>query len=102
MAGSAEPVQVTHNEPAHRFEVHADGDIAKLVYRREGGTITFIHTGVPNGIARHGIGSELVRTGLEYARSQGLKVVPLCPFAAAYIRSHPEYLDLVDKGMISS
>ena len=66
-----------------------------LTYRRAGDTITFIHTGVPNGIARHGIGSELVRTGLEYAKSQGLKVIPLCPFAAAYIRSHPEYEYLV-------
>jgi uncharacterized protein len=95
MAESTDPIQVTHNEPAHRFEVHVDGETAKLVYRREGDTITFIHTGVPSGIGRHGVGSELVRTGLEYAKSQGLKVIPLCPFAAAYIGSHPEYLHLV-------
>jgi predicted GNAT family acetyltransferase len=95
MAESTEAIHVTHNEPAHRFEVHIDGDTAVLVYRRAGDTITLIHTGVPKGIGQHGIGSELVRTGLEYAKSQGLKVIPLCPFAAAYIQSHPEYLDLV-------
>jgi len=95
MAESTDPIHVTHNEPVHRFEVHVDGETAVLTYRRQGDTITFIHTGVPNGIGRHGIGSELVRTGLEYAKSQGLKVIPLCPFAAAYVRSHPEYLDLV-------
>jgi predicted GNAT family acetyltransferase len=95
MADSTEPIHVTHNEPAHRFEVHVDGNTAALLYRREGGTITFVHTRVPEGIARHGVGSELVRTGLEFAKSQGLTVVPLCPFAAAYIRSHLEYADLV-------
>ena len=95
MAESTDPIQVTHNEAAHRFEVQVDGETAVLLYRREEDTITFIHTRVPNGIAQHGIGSELVRTGLEYAKSQGLKVIPLCPFAAAYIQNHPEYSDLV-------
>ena len=95
MPESSDPIHVTHNEPAHRFEVHVNGETAVLVYRREGNTVTFIHTGVPGGIGRHGIGTELVRTGLEYAKSQGLKVIPLWPFAAAYIQSHPEYLALV-------
>ena len=97
MAEPADPIHITHNEPAHRFEVHVDGETAVLLYRREGDTITFIHTRVPNGIGRHGIGSELVRTGLEYAKSQGLKVIPLCPFVAAYIGSHPEYSGLVTR-----
>jgi len=97
MAEPADPIHITHNEPAHRFEVHVDGETAVLLYRREGDAITFIHTRVPNGIGRHGIGSELVRTGLEYAKSQGLKVIPLCPFVAAYIGSHPEYSGLVTR-----
>jgi predicted GNAT family acetyltransferase len=33
---------------------------------------------------------------LETARQQGLKVAPLCPYAAAYIRRHPEFGDLVE------
>ncbi len=97
MAEPADPIHITHNEPAHRFEVQVDGETAVLLYRREGSTITFIHTRVPNGIGRHGIGSELVRTGLEYAKSQGLRVIPLCPFVAAYIGSHPEYSGLVTR-----
>jgi len=95
MTESTEPIHVIHNEPAHRFEVHVDGETGVLLYRREGDTITFIHTRVPNVIGQHGIGSELVRTGLEYAKSQGLKVIPLCPFVAAYIGNHPEHSGLV-------
>ena len=95
MAESTDPIRATHNEPVHRFEVQVDGETAMLTYRKQDDTITFIHTRVPNGIGRHGIGSELVRTGLEYAKSQGLKVIPLCPFAAAFIQNHSEYLDLL-------
>jgi uncharacterized protein len=95
LAEPVDPIPVIHNEPAHRFEVHVDGETALLVYRRDGGTITLIHTGVPSGIGRHGIGTELVRASLEYAKREGLRVIPLCPFAASYVRNHPEYLDLV-------
>jgi predicted GNAT family acetyltransferase len=32
---------------------------------------------------------------LEFAQEHGLKVVPLCPFVAWYIRQHKEYAGLV-------
>ncbi|MGC2220694.1 MAG: N-acetyltransferase [Pseudolabrys sp.] len=36
----------------------------------------------------------MIRGVLDIARSEGLKVNPLCPFAMAYIEKHPEYVDL--------
>jgi predicted GNAT family acetyltransferase len=33
---------------------------------------------------------------LDDVRRQGKIVVPLCPFVAAFIGKHPEYVDLVD------
>jgi hypothetical protein len=42
----------------------------------------------------------LARAALDDVRELGLEVVPLCPFIAAYIRSHAdEYLDLVVPAM---
>ncbi len=38
-----------------------------------------------------GVGESLARTGLEWARERELRVVPVCPFVAAYVRRHPEY-----------
>nr|MDQ2879460.1 N-acetyltransferase [Pseudomonadota bacterium] len=32
---------------------------------------------------------------LDSARDRGLKVVPQCPFVAAYIAKHPEYRGLL-------
>jgi predicted GNAT family acetyltransferase len=41
------------------------------------------------------VGSQLVRGALDDLRARGLRVVPLCPFVAAYLRRHPEDADLV-------
>jgi predicted GNAT family acetyltransferase len=57
--------------------------------------ITFTHTEVPAEISGHGVGSQLVRGALEAARAQGLKVVPKCPFVAAYMAKHAEFNDLL-------
>jgi uncharacterized protein len=56
-----------------------------------------VHTEVKPELEGQGIGAELVRSALDYARRQNLRVVPRCPFAAAYIQRHwQEYGDLVD------
>jgi predicted GNAT family acetyltransferase len=53
------------------------------------------HTEVEPEYAGQGLGDELAREALDDVRRRGLILVPLCPFIAAYIRRHPEYLDLV-------
>ncbi|MFN8411739.1 MAG: GNAT family N-acetyltransferase [Anaerolineales bacterium] len=81
---------VIHNEAGHRFEVHVDSHTAELSYLLQGDTITFTHTGVPSEIEGNGIGSLLVKAGLEYAQTHKLKVVSLCWFVSGYIQRHPE------------
>ena len=53
------------------------------------------HTEVTPSEEGKGYGSSLVRSLLEHVRSDGKKVIPICPYAAAFIRKHPEYQDLV-------
>ena len=87
--------EIVNNTAAHRFELVVDGHVAKAWYRLSPGVITFTHTDVPKALEGKGIGSRLARAGLDYARAQGLKVVPLCPFVAGWLKKHPEYADLV-------
>jgi len=87
--------EVRHNVAASRFELQVDGSIAVLEYSLQAGTITFTHTGVPSELEGGGIGSQLARAGLEYARANALKVVPVCWFVAGYIERHTEYQDLL-------
>lgn len=86
---------VRNNQAANQFELAADGETAVLSYRLQPGVITLVHTGVPEELEGRGIAKQLAEAGLEFARENGLSVVPLCPFVAGYIRKHPEYLNLV-------
>jgi uncharacterized protein len=66
-----------------------------LAYRREPGTVVLIHTDVDPAYEGQGLGSRLVAGAIADVRSRGLKLVPLCPFVARYLRRHPEHQDLV-------
>lgn len=85
---------VRDNAERHRFELDVDDHVAFSNYRRGDGVLTILHTEVPKALGGRGVGSKLVRGILEIARSQGLKVHPLCPFVSSYMDKHPEYADL--------
>jgi uncharacterized protein len=89
-------IEVHDNADGHRFETRfADGSIAFAEYRIEGDRIIFPHTVVPPAHEGQGVASQLARTALAAARERGLKVVPVCPFFAAYIARHAETQDLL-------
>ncbi len=88
-------MQINHQRDAARFHATIEGHEAELTYRLGGGRMTIAHTGVPSAIGGRGVAADLVRAALEFARAEGLKVVPACSYAAAYIQRHPGYEDLV-------
>jgi predicted GNAT family acetyltransferase len=87
--------EVTNNSEKHRFELAVDGHIAATYYKISDGVITFIHTEVPPELGGKGIGSKLIRDALDQVRTEGLKVIPQCPFVKAFIEKHPDYQDLL-------
>ncbi len=95
MTTPSETMEIKHNLQQNRFEIEIESHLAVLEYRLDAGVITFTHTGVPSELEGRGLGSKLVRTGLDYARAQGLRVVPACSFVASYIQKKPEYQDLL-------
>lgn len=86
---------VTNHPQSSRFELSSNGHTAVLEYKLRQGSILFIHTEVPADLEGRGIGAQLAKAGLAFARENKLSVIPLCPFVAGYIKRHPEYLDLV-------
>jgi uncharacterized protein len=88
--------EVTDNRERSHYELRVDGQLAGwIVYRAKPDVVTMVHTEIEPEWEGHGLGSTLVAGALDDVRARGLKVRPLCPFVAAYIRRHPEYADLV-------
>lgn len=95
MAEGSEQVTVVDNPAEKRFEAQTPHGPAILTYQREAGRIFLLHTEVPDALEGRGVGSSLVRTALDQARSEGIGVVPYCAFVQAYLQRHPEYQELV-------
>jgi len=73
-----------------------DGAEAEMTFTKVGQhQIIIDHTGVPDAFRGQGVGLRLVTRAVEDARAQGKKIIPLCPFAAAQFRRHPEWADVL-------
>lgn len=81
---------ILDDQDASRFTCTADGHRAELRYRRRGGRLVLVHTGVPVELEGHGVGGALVSAAVDRAEQEKLTVVPLCPFARGWLERHPE------------
>jgi Predicted acetyltransferase len=79
---------VTDNTAQSRFELNVDGHVAYLEYERTPNTLTLLHTEVPPEIRGRHIADRVVEAALAIGRSEGRRLVVICPFARAYLRRH--------------
>jgi predicted GNAT family acetyltransferase len=86
---------VLQNAAESRFEVTIDGMVSVLTYSQTAEQFALLHTLVPAPLEGKGIGSRLVEAALDYAGLHRLRGFPQCPFAADFLRKHPEYSDVL-------
>ncbi|MEX0646784.1 MAG: GNAT family N-acetyltransferase [Balneolaceae bacterium] len=98
---------VLHREAGHKGEFYIESEsdeskVATLSYSRAGDAKIIIdHTEVDESLRGTGTGEELVSSAVSWARENKLTVLPLCPFANAVIRKHPEYQDVLQNNTSS-
>ena len=83
-------IMINLDEGARRFTFESEAATAFLEFRRRADRFTIVHTVVPPELEGQGVGSRLVTAAVGYAASHGLTVVPICPFARAWLRSHSD------------
>lgn len=92
-------MEIKHEENGQRgsFYIERDGDrVAEMTYVKAGASRILVdHTEVGDSLRGTGAGKKLVFAGVEFARSAGLKLVPVCPFAKAIIEKTPEFQDVL-------
>lgn len=97
MTVDLEKLEVVHNEAENTFEVWIEGYRSKLDYIQEGKNFVITHVGVHPTLRGQGVAGKIVEAGLEYARKNSLRVVPMCSYAAAYIRRNPRHMELTNQ-----
>lgn len=93
----AEPdIRREEGDSKGRYTLELEGHTAELTYSRMGDSAIIVdHTGVPDALRGRGAGQALVARAVADARSEGRRIVPLCPFAKAQIDRHPEWQDVL-------
>lgn len=92
-------IELEETESRGRYVARApDGSLAEMTFSKAGSdTIIIDHTGVPDAARGHGLGVRLVQRAVEDARGAGKSIIPLCPFANAQFRRHPEWADVLKR-----
>jgi predicted GNAT family acetyltransferase len=93
---AAGDLSLDDNPGQRRYELRADGAlVGELRYGRRPESVILLHTEIEPGRRGRGLGTELVRRALDDVARRGERVVPRCPFVAAFIDRHPEYRRLL-------
>ena len=83
--------ELHNNVEKHQYEFHISDYTPKIEYILVKDEIYLTHTEVPAGLEGKGIGSRLILSTLQDIESKNLKLIPLCPFVAVYLKRHPEW-----------
>ncbi|QEH43092.1 GNAT family N-acetyltransferase [Chitinophaga sp. XS-30] len=92
-------LEIVDNELARQFETRVDGHLAKVEYMMGADRIFLTHTEVASALEGKGIASALVEKVLQIVDERKLRMVPLCPYVATYLRRHPEWKRLLAHGI---
>jgi predicted GNAT family acetyltransferase len=88
-------VDIRHDATRHRFEATVDGELCTLDYELSSAVMVITHVRVPESVAGRGIAASLTEAALTIARASRWRVMPQCPYAAAYMKRHPAWNDLL-------
>ena len=93
----AEKVTITDNKEAGVYELWVDGQTAPgLLYNEAGTWVIIFVTALFPKFRGKGIAGNLLGGVLDLLRAEGRTATLTCPFATAFVHSHPQYADVVD------
>jgi uncharacterized protein len=91
---------IAHERRGHAgsFFLERDGErLAEMTYSAtpNGKRIIVDHTEVSDRLKGQGMGRQLVLAAVEWARREGVKIHPVCPFAKSVFDRTPELRDVL-------
>lgn len=85
---------VIDNTEKSRFELKENGKLAIADYTLRDGVMTILHVEADPALRGTGAAARLMEGVLAEIRAHDLKVRPVCSYAVAYLKKHPEQQDL--------
>jgi len=87
--------QLRDNIATGQFELDIDGETVFARYRREDGVLTILWVEAPPALRGSGAAGRLMKLVAEEAAERNWRIVPVCSYAAAWLRRSPAFRGLV-------
>lgn len=87
--------ELRNNEAQSRYEMDEQGQTSYADYRLVGDRMYIDYVLAPPALRGRGAAGRLMKAVATEARDKGLKITPICGYAAAWLRRSPEFRDLV-------
>lgn len=84
-----------NNKEFSRFELEIDGHVTFATYLLEGKILTIDYVFAPEELRGTGAAGKLMGEVAEFAKKENLKIIPICGYAAVWLKKHKEYHDLI-------
>jgi predicted GNAT family acetyltransferase len=81
--------RLTENETLGRFEMSESGQTVFADYRIAGGQLFIDHVESPVALRGSGAAGRLMALVADHARRSDLRIVPICGYAAAWLKRNP-------------
>jgi hypothetical protein len=82
-------------DTGERYEMDEEGLTSYADYRREDGRLFIDYVFAPPELRGTGASGRLMQAVSAEARGKGLRITPICGYAAAWLRRSAEFRDLV-------
>lgn len=79
----------------HRFAETFDGGEVFADYAVRGQTRAILHVEADPALRGSGAAARFMAHLVEHARAEGLKLTPICGYAIAWLKRHPEHADVL-------
>ncbi len=86
---------IKDNSAKSRFEMPTDGHDVYADYKLDGATLSLRYVFAAPELRGTGAAARLMEGIADHARSHDLKIIPICGYAAAWLRKHKEHHDLM-------
>ncbi len=88
MEATQVPLPMVNNTALQRFEMPVEGLVTFANYRIEGRKLWIDYVEAPPELRGSGVAGRLMQEILRYAEAEGLSIVPICGYAAAWLARH--------------
>lgn len=80
-----------------RFQIAEDGQVAGFAqFIDHDGQRIFFHTEIGEAFGGRGLAGIVVREALDATRTDGLRIVPVCPYVKKFVQTHHDWDDILD------